>query len=273
MTVRASLWQDTALDTDPRDMAWEQFHESSKTGQYDLALSSEQVLAEMDNLYPSLPYKNLPAIALPDGLAPLEGRFADIVRARVTPRTVRPVPLSLLELRTVLYCAYGETRDNAGDPYIRRAFRTVPSGGGLYPLELYFYQRGDVEGLEPGIYHYSPAANAVHLVRPGNADAPIAEGLVAFQRHLASDLSVVVFVTALFQRSVFKYRNKGYRFCLLEAGHAAQNLNLAATALGMGVINIGGFFDRRIDALLGLDGLHHSIVYMNGLCAGERHGA
>ena len=63
---------------------------------------------------------------------------------------------------------------------------------------------------------------------------------------------MVVFITAMFQRSIFKYRNKGYRFCLLEAGHVAQNMNLAATGLGMGVIDLGGFFDRRVDALLGL---------------------
>lgn len=268
-----TLWNKTALDTDPRDMAWEQFHESSKTGQYDLALSNDQVVAEMDRLYPSLPYHHHAPIPLPDALAPIERGFADIVRARVTPRTIRPAPLSLLELRTILYCAYGETRASGHDPHVARAFRTVPSGGALYPLELYVYQRGDVGGLEPGIYHYSPSANALHLVRPGNADAPLAHGLVDFQRHLATDLSIVVFVTALFQRAVFKYRNKGYRFCLLEAGHAAQNLNLAATALGLGVINIGGFFDRRIDALLGLDGLHHSILYMSGVCAGERDGA
>ena len=266
-----TLWNTTALDTDPGEMAWEQFHEASKTGQYDLALSNEQVLAEMDNLYTSLPYKNFAPIPLPDTLAPMPRAFADIVRARVTPRACAPAPLTLEQLRTVLYCAYGETRDNRDNPYVHRPFRSVPSGGGLYPLELYFYQRGDVAGLAPGIYHYSPALNALHFVKPGNFDDALAHGLVEFQSGLARQLSVVVFITALFQRSVFKYRNKGYRFCLLEAGHVAQNLNLSATALGLGVINIGGFFDRRIDALLGLDGIHHSILYMNGLCAGDSH--
>jgi SagB-type dehydrogenase family enzyme len=267
-----TLWKTTALDTDPGEMAWEQFHESSKTGRYDLALTNEQVLAEMDNLYTSLPYRNFTPIPLPDTLAPMPRGFADIMRARVTPRACTPVPLTLEQLRTVLYCAYGETRDNIGNPYVHRPFRTVPSGGGLYPLELYFYQRGDVAGLDAGIYHYSPALNALHFVKPGNFDEQLAHALVEFQSGLARDLSVVVFITALFQRSVFKYRNKGYRFCLLEAGHVAQNLNLSATALGLGVINIGGFFDRRIDDLLGLDGIHHSVLYLNGLCAGGSHG-
>lgn len=69
-------------------------------------------------------------------------------------------------------------------------------------------------------------------------------------------------VDAVFERSTFKYGDRGYRYALLEAGHVAQNLNLAATALNYGCVNIGGFFDRKIDQFLGLDGLTHSTIYM-----------
>lgn len=68
----------------------------------------------------------------------------------------------------------------------------------------------------------------------------------------------MVFITALFARASFKYREQGYRFALLEAGQVAQNLNLVANALGLGTVNIGGFFDRDIDALLEIDGVVHS---------------
>ncbi|HEX8614982.1 MAG TPA: SagB family peptide dehydrogenase [Telluria sp.] len=263
-----SLWDNAQLNSDSGEMSWEQFHESAKTGRYDPALSNEVVLAEMANLYESLPYKNSVPIALPTTLAPIAGTLADIVQARVTPREIAPHPISLIELRTVLHLAYGETRDNEGNPYAPRPFRTVPSGGALYPLELYFYHAGQIDGLAPGIYHYSPSLNALHLVKAGHYTQEIAAGLVEFQSHLADQLSMVIFITAMFQRSVFKYRNKGYRFTLFEAGHVAQNINLAATGLGMGVINIGGFYDRKIDDLLGLDGINHSILYMNGLCRG-----
>ncbi|MDQ1830784.1 SagB family peptide dehydrogenase [Massilia scottii] len=265
-----SLWNKTELDTDSADMSWEQFHESAKTGHYDAALSNEVVLAEMANLYESLPYKNSVPIALPSTLAPIAGALSDIMQARVTPREVAPHPISLTQLRTILHLAYGETRDNKDNPYAPRPFRTVPSGGGLYPLELYFYNGGQVDGLALGIYHYSPSLNAVQLTKSGDFTKEIAEGLVEFQSHLASQLSVIIFITAMFQRSVFKYRNKGYRFTLLEAGHVAQNINLAATGLGMGIMNIGGFYDRKIDDLLGLDGINHSILYMNGICRGEQ---
>src|SRR5204863_9224189 len=85
---------------------------------------------------------------------------------------------------------------------------------------------------------------------------------------LGLDTAAIFFLTALVERSVYKYGDRGYRFTLLEAGHVAQNINLVAAGLGLGCINIGGYLDRQIDDLLGLDGLEHSTLYLIGV--GER---
>jgi SagB-type dehydrogenase family enzyme len=85
-------------------------------------------------------------------------------------------------------------------------------------------------------------------------------GLV--QPELAQGASLIIFLTAIFERSIFKYKERGYRYILLEAGHVAQNLNLVANAFGLGCVNIGGYFDREIDDLLDLDGVTHSTIYM-----------
>jgi SagB-type dehydrogenase family enzyme len=82
------------------------------------------------------------------------------------------------------------------------------------------------------------------------------------QSDIGQNASLIVFITAVFERSVFKYGDRGYRFIFLEAGHVAQNINLVATALGLGSVNIGGFFDREIDEFLDLDGVTHSTIYM-----------
>lgn len=82
------------------------------------------------------------------------------------------------------------------------------------------------------------------------------------QPDLVARASLIIFITALFERSIFKYGNRGYRFVMLEAGHVAQNLNLVAIALGLKTLNIGGYFDRAIDDFLGLDGVTHSTIYM-----------
>lgn len=266
--MRYSLWERTAYPLESGEMSWEQFHESSKTGHYDAAPPRELVVAEMANMPSSLPYDHFPAIPLPATLSPIAASFRDIVLTRATPHDIKPAPMSLEQLRTVLHFAYGETRPNTNHAYIRRPFRTVASGGALYPLELYFHNGGQIEGLELGIYHYSPSLNAVKRIRPGDHSAEIARALVEFQSGLSRTLSTIIFITAILQRATFKYRNKGYRFALLEAGHVAQNINLTAVALGMSAINIGGYYDRLVDKMLDLDGLNHSVLYMNGICAG-----
>jgi SagB-type dehydrogenase family enzyme len=260
-----TLYQKIEWNQEAEVNCWELFHENAKTGRFDKALTNEQVVAEMKNVYESFPYQNKKAIPLPDTLTPVNGSFEEIVLKRKTTARCKPVNITQEQLRTILHFGYGETRDNKHDEYISRPFRTVPSGGALYPLELYFFSNGHVEGLEAGLYHYSPIFNAVHLIKKGDFRKEIGATLVEFQSNLAFDLSVIVFITAVFQRSIFKYREKGYRFALMEAGHVSQNINLTATGLQFGVINIGGYYDREIDHFLEIDGLRHSTIYMTGI--------
>lgn len=71
---------------------------------------------------------------------------------------------------------------------------------------------------------------------------------------------MVLFITALFERTVFKYGDRGYRFVLMEVGHLAQNVHLVTQGVGLAGVSIGGFFDREMDRLLRLDGLNHSTL-------------
>ena len=259
-----SLWRNTELPQEGETPCWEIYHENSKTGHYDASLSNEQVAEIMTNLYDTFPYRNFQSIQLPETFSPVKRTFLEAVLDRSTPANITPVKLTLEDLRTLLHCSYGVTRNDQQE-HLNRAFRTIPSGGALYPLELYFYT-SRVDELESGLYHYNPTQNAIQLLRPGNFEASLSEIFVSFQSNLAYDTSLIVFITAVFNRSTFKYKEKGYRFALFEAGHLAQNLNLAATALDFGVINIGGYHDRLADRFLGLDGLNHSTIYINGIC-------
>ncbi|MCC5905701.1 MAG: SagB/ThcOx family dehydrogenase [Balneolaceae bacterium] len=268
--MKETCWENAEWETEPEVHCWELFHENAKTGRYDKALTNEQVLKQMENMYESFPYKLKKRIQLPDSLSPTDRTFEEIILSRKTVQEPEPVKISLRDLRTILHFAYGETRDNKEDEYIKRPFRTVPSGGALYPLELYFFSNGHVEDLEAGLYHYSPSKNSVCLLRTGDFSDQISSALVEFQSNLAYQLSLFIFITGVFQRSTFKYRDKGYRFTLFEAGHVAQNINLAATALNLGVINIGGYHDREMDQFLGFDGLRQSTIYINGIGSGNQ---
>jgi SagB-type dehydrogenase family enzyme len=256
--MEQALWERLLLPESRDGELYELFHENSKTSRYQEMPSNDEVAARMLRTLESLPYDLYPAIELPSSLTPLQLSLGEAILNRATTRAMDPIPLALRDLATILHFAYGVTRDNTGTEW-PRPFRTVPSGGALYPLEIYFYT-GRVESLPAGLYHYNPSANRLRQLFEGDLAAQIADGLV--QPDLAGSSSVIFFITAVFERSTFKYGDRGYRFTLLEAGHVAQNINLTAIGLGLGSTNIGGFFDRQIDALLGLDGVTHSTIYL-----------
>jgi SagB-type dehydrogenase family enzyme len=242
--------------SDPVD----QLHETSKIGPYDDFPSQEAIVRRMLRMYESLEYQGYPAVTLPTTYSQPKLGLLESITTRESARAMKPVELQLADVATLLHHAYGINRDNKGT-HFPRPFRNVPSGGALYPLEIYFHCK-HVNGLPTGLYHYNPSANEVRRLLDGDQTLRIAEGLVEFQRHFAHDASLVLFITALIPRSTFKYSARGYRFLLLEAGHVAQNLDLVSTGLGLAVLNIGGYYDRRVDEFLGVDGYAHSTIYM-----------
>lgn len=262
--MNQAQWQEKYLPEIYKDHAWELFHENSKLGRYQKPLSDEQVLTRMESFYETLPFEGYPITQLPQPSTLGSVSLADALVNRTSTRDLAPISLSLSNLGTLLHYGYGVTRDNHGTNF-PRPFRTVPSGGALYPLEIFFHA-SNVEELPAGLYHYNPSLHHVRLLREGDETDCIAPSVV--QPEVVRGTSVTIFLTAIFERSIFKYGDRGYRFVLIEAGHVAQNINLVATALGLGILNLGGFFDREIDELLGVDGVTHSTLYM--LCIGGK---
>jgi SagB-type dehydrogenase family enzyme len=264
--MRPDPWLEATGFSNAEDETWETFHEASKVGRHDDFPPQASIVARMREMEESLRFDQYPAVALPAAHAPLAVSLSDAILGRVSARVMQPVDLSLESLASLLHHGYGVTRSSESSG-LGRALRVAPSGGALYPLEILVHT-ARVDGLAAGVYHYNPLRNELRLLLAGDQTPRIAAGLVPFQSHVAFDASLVLFLTALFGRTTFKYGARGYRFALLEAGHVAQNLNLAAFGLGLGCLNLGGYFDRSIDELLGLDGLTHSTLYM--LALGER---
>ncbi len=171
-----------------------------------------------------------------------------VVRGR-SPTSFAPRRLRLQTLAAIVQAGYGVTA--AGR-------RSVPSGGALYPLELYPVTQ-QVQDLESGVHRYDPVRHALEIVRAG----PVAEeleALCALEGQLR-DAAMVVFITAVFWRTRCKYGLRGYRFALLEAGHCAQNMLLAAHASGAEALPLGGYYDSLAERLVGVDGVDEAVVY------------
>lgn len=243
--------------TDPSESAWESFHEASKTSPHDHPPSSQEVRRRMTQMTPSFGYEGYPAHPLPP--APkLEAAFSEVVLGRQTARDIGPCRLTDEQLAALLFYSVGETRDETASGF-PRPFRVTPSGGAMYPLELYIHANR-AERLESGVHHYHPGRHVLRRLIEGDQTRRLSAGFV--QHTLPLECGVLVFITGVFERSTFKYGERGYRFTLLEAGHVAQNLVLTASALGLRAVTVGGFFDRDVDELLGLDGLEQSTLYV-----------
>jgi len=156
-------------------------------------------------------------------------------------RSCTEEPLTLQELSQLLWAAQGIT-----DP---RGFRTAPSAGALYPLELYV-MIGDVENLSPCVYRYQPDEHQLLKTVDGDKRAELAGA--ALKQDCVKEGAIVIVFTAVYERTTRKYDDRGIRYVHIEVGHAAQNLCLQATAMDLGTVTIGAFYDEEVAELLNL---------------------
>jgi SagB-type dehydrogenase family enzyme len=200
--------------------------------------------------HPHRPFVRLPRAELGDAT------LGDALAARRSRRVYGARSLRLDELATLLHAAYGVT-GTLDDP--SREVRAAPSGGALFPLELYVASLR-VDGLDTALFHFDPLRHGLELLRPISSHDEVAR-LTPYAELLGPSAAVVL-VTGMLWRSRFKYGARAYRFTLLEAGHAAHGLLLAAAALGLAAVPVGGFFDRSVDAFLGADGVDEASLYL-----------
>ena len=192
----------------------------------------------------------------------LEATLGAVLERRRSIRAYARRPLQLATLGRLLHASYGvrgRRSSGAGMGYERSA----PSAGGLYPVELYVATAG-VEGLDDGVHHYDARAHALDLVRPGAMQETLVD--LTLGQDLAGSANLVFVMTAVWDRTAYKYGQRGYRYALLDAGHLGENLYLVATALGLGPSGIGGFLDHELNALLDLPAGEEA-VYI--LCVGQ----
>lgn len=195
-----------------------------------LLIHSDGLMAQANNTV-QLPAPNRA------GEVPLERTLAER-------RSIREYPdaaLSLAQLGQLLWAAQGITD--------ARGYRSAPSAGALYPLELYVAV-SDVRGLAPGLYHYQPEQ---HRLVQTLARAPRTElAAAALSQPWVKEAPAVVIFTAVYRRTTQKYGDRGHRYVHMEVGHAAQNLFLQATALQLATVVVGAFDDETVAGVLDL---------------------
>lgn len=155
---------------------------------------------------------------------------------------VSPHELDLRALACLLELSFGLTAWKQFGPD-RWALRANPSSGNLHPTEAYVLARG-VQGLADGLYHYEPLQHALVCralyEAAGDAEQGCGHGLW-------------IGLSAIQWREAWKYGERAFRYCELDAGHALGAVRYAAAALGWQARRLDGLCHAELSVCMGLD--------------------
>jgi SagB-type dehydrogenase family enzyme len=163
------------------------------------------------------------------------------LQQRRSQRALGPAALTLDEASQLVWAAQGVTD--------ARGARTAPSAGALYPLEIYLLA-GQVSGLAAGVYRYQPQGHALLMTRAGDPREALRAALPG--QAWVGEAPAALLIGAEFERAARKYGERAARYVPLEAGAAAQNVYLQATARGLGTTLVGAFDEARLRQRLDL---------------------
>jgi SagB-type dehydrogenase family enzyme len=168
------------------------------------------------------------------------------LQERRSVRTYSNQSLTLTDISQLLWAAQGITDS-------QNNFRTAPSGGHSYPLEVYLVAgSGGVNGLETGLYHYNPQKHQLEKLSGSDLRSNLSE--IADGQPWVKNAPVDIVITGVYQTMFNKYGNNNVsvRFVQEEAGHVGQNIYLEATARGLATVALGSYDDAKVKVLLNL---------------------
>lgn len=158
-------------------------------------------------------------------------------------REYRPDPLERAQIAQLAWAAQG-----VSDP--GRGYRTAPSAGATFPLEVDLLIHG-VDGIDDGVYRYLPGEHALRLRFGGDHREALARA--ALGQAWVREAPVVMVLSAVLARTEGRYGERAERYVHMEAGHAAQNVYLQAVALEIGTVVVGAFDDDGVASVLQLE--------------------
>jgi len=130
-----------------------------------------------------------------------------VLAARRSCREFARRRLTDLEAGSLLWAGQGVTSP--------QGFRAAPSAGGLHPLTLTL-----VDGR--GVWRYQPDGHVLVLVRVGDKRRQLAAAALGQEAVAEAPASIVVTANSAVLGP--HYRERAERYCILEAGHVAQNV-------------------------------------------------
>ena len=208
-----------------------------------------------------LPQEGVQTIILPEA-ASLEfppANLRETIEKRTSVRSYDPAGIDVKMLSYLLWLTQGVKKISRRPA----TARTVPSAGARHAFETRLLVN-KVEGLLPGLYHYSALQHQlIRLPAPDDIAQRVTQACLGQQQVLNS--AVTFMWVAVVERMTWRYPERGYRYLFLDAGHVCQNLYLAAESIGCGVCAIAAYDDDQINQVLNLDGVSKFVIYLASL--------
>jgi SagB-type dehydrogenase family enzyme len=174
-------------------------------------------------------------ITLPDPNKDGSMSLEKAISIRRSRRNFLPQSLTLEQIGQLCWAAQGQEASSR--------FRTAPSAGATYPLELFVVTSG-------GLFHYLPGEHSIRKITDLDLRADLASA--AWGQEFIEEAPLSLVFAAVFSRTTNRYGKRGVRYVYMEAGHAAQNVHLQAEALGLGSVAVGAFDDNSVSKVLSL---------------------
>ncbi|MCD6327726.1 SagB/ThcOx family dehydrogenase [bacterium] len=162
------------------------------------------------------------------------------IHERVSVRSFDNRPLSVVDVANLMWSAQG---------YVRSGKRAVPSAGATFPLEIFLaVAENGVEGIEAGVYHYRHHYDKDSHSLKTRYNGPVIDELAAacHGQGCVEQARAVIAVLSEDERTTTRYKERGVRYCHIEAGHAGQNVSLMAVSLGLGTVMVGAYRDDEV---------------------------
>jgi SagB-type dehydrogenase family enzyme len=201
-----------------------------------------------------------PVVLLPRRPLRLAAPVGSAFTTRRSHRRFSGAAVSLDQLGTLLFHSFAPHRSLHGGPSGVRRDRAGSPAGGRHEAEAYVVAY-DVEGVQPGLYHYSAARHALELLGPDASRERVAE--LTYHQEPAYEGAFTVFTTAVADRLAWKYRHPhAYRRWMHDADHYGRTFALTAIGLGLGPFQTVAFADSEVERFLGVDPDEEFAVYL-----------
>lgn len=244
------------------------YHENSKFTSHSMRVQGE-VISGFNNAYVlercTQPYKCYAGhktfdLSQYEGFVPTESLHHCLTSRRTVRDFDSEYKISLNELSAILYNSYGVTYKNKIDAFGVEGhigMRNVPSGGALYPLEMYLVVFN--AHIPSGLYHYRPDTNVLELIKEGDFIEELLEIIQAEPYVNMRTASALIITTGIIERLIIKYGERGYRFLMQESGFVGQTVSLMSVAMNLSTCMLGGYNDDKVNEFLGVDGVFETI--------------